>query len=134
MNIDDIKRFIAIKKELDDIAIQEAELKRERQELEQIILAEFEEQGVQNMRVDGRTVSLVRTIYARANTETGGTEALAQVLRENGLADLVKDSVNANTLASYVRELEKLEIPMPEAIANHVIVTPVFSARVKKAG
>lgn len=132
MNVDDIKRFVAIKKELDDIAIKEAELKQERLALEQIILAEFEQQGVQSMRVDGRTVSLVRTVYARANPETGGLEALAQALRENGLGDLVKDSVNANSLAAYVRELEKLEIPIPDTISPHVIVTPVFNARVKK--
>jgi hypothetical protein len=77
-------------------------VKAELANLEEAVLVEFEMTGQSKVFVDGRTYFPRRDV--RASAKNGDTEYLASVLRELGLSDIVKETVNANTLSAYVRE------------------------------
>ena len=73
------------------------------------------------------------TTKLRASARDGMQEKLYEALRKNGAGSLVKETVNANTLSSYVKELrEEHEDQVPEWIAPYVNVYEQTNVVVKK--
>ncbi len=56
----------------------------------------------QNFTRAGRMFCL--TVKTRASTVTGQKDGLYDALKQNGFGDLVYETVNANTLSSFVKE------------------------------
>jgi hypothetical protein len=104
MNISQLKEFVCLenrKKELD------AELKQTKQkldDLEQILVPQFVDDGVQNMTVDGRTVSLAQDIYASPLIDR---EDVVNALRKSELGQYIAENYNANSLTAFVREVAR---------------------------
>lgn len=78
-------------------------IKEEADKLEAELVEAFSEAGVQNLNVDGKTVYLHRSVYARRCDGITADDVKA-ALRAAGAGDLVTETVNANTLSAYVRE------------------------------
>lgn len=117
-----------------DVEKLEAQLKRAKERVEKReaqLLDFFVENGYQNVKCGGRTVSLVKRTYARPKPDEP-REALLAALRDEGYGDLIKVDVNPSTLAALVREHTAEGDPLPESIAQHIIVTDVFSVSMRK--
>lgn len=105
-------------------------LKGQRDAAGEVLIGVFERDGVNSLRsTDGRTVYLARELWARA----ADAEALTKALRANGLGDIVKETVNTQTLTSVVREHDKSGEPLPPEVADAIIVSEVFKPRVRKS-
>lgn len=104
-------------------------------ELEAELIDAFAEAGVQNINVDGKTVYLHRSVYAR-RCEGVDAEAVKAALRAAGAEDLVTETVNANTLSAYVRELtEDDDAPgLPEPLVGIVEPGERFGVRIIAGG
>lgn len=103
MNTDDIRSMQAIDGQIDTLEASIADLKKRREKVHETIINSFEREGVQNIRVDGRTFYLRRDVWARA--KRGQNDRLLEVLRrDDDTAPLVKSSASASSLAAYVRE------------------------------
>ena len=75
------------------------------------------DEGMQNVKLStGECIALSRSAYfKRAGDST--TEDICEVMKACGLADLVKETFNANTLKAYVQELhDQAEDPVDDLV------------------
>ena len=93
---------------------------------EEKLVEEFAQAGIQNIKTaTGQTVSLRREIFAKL---TGDQKKAYTALRRAGLGDFVKETVNAQTLSAYVRELEEV---LPKGLQPYINVTEVYRMRMR---
>ena len=91
------------KKELED------ETKRMTAEIEKLdkqLSDEMAKEECPNFSHNGSTFYLTSKLYA--SPKAGGKEAMFAALKAKGFGDMVKESVNANSLASFVKEQREL--------------------------
>jgi hypothetical protein len=70
----------------------------------------------------------------RASAIAGAKEELYQALRENGFGDLVYETVNANSLSSFVREQTELNgDTLPEWLLGKVNVYEKTTVKLQKS-
>ena len=107
----------------------EAEINRLKADLsarEEKLVEEFAQAGIQNIKTTaGQTVYLNREIFAKL---VGDHEEALDAFRQAGLGDFVKESVNAQTLRAYVREMDEV---LPEGLQPYIDVTEVFRMRMR---
>ena len=107
----------------------EAEAKRLATDLaarEEVLVNEFEKAGIQNIKTQtGQTVYLNREIFAKL---TGDQKKAHTAFRRAGLGEFVKESVNAQTLRAYIREMDEV---LPEGLQPYIDVTEVYRMRMR---
>jgi hypothetical protein len=109
--------------------------KEEADKLEAELIDAFAEAGVQNINVDGKTVYLHRSVYAR-RCEGVTADDVKAALRAAGAGELVTETVNANTLSAYVREFtEDDDAPgLPEPLVGVLEPGERFGVRIIAGG
>lgn len=83
----------------------EAELKWVNGEIErfnQLLVAEMVDQEVPRFDRDGKTFYIRSEIYPSVDPER--RDVLYEVIRENGFGDLIKETINFQTLAAFIKE------------------------------
>lgn len=127
-----LRRYLELRGEQ---AIAEAEgkaIKDEANLLEGELVEAFSEAQMQNVNLDGKTVYLHRSTFAqrKAGVET---EDLKAGLRAAGADDLITETVNAQTLSAYVRELtEDDDAPgLPEPLVDLLELGERYAIRIK---
>ena len=109
----------------------EAEVKRLATDLaarEEVLVEEFAKAGIQNIKTQtGQTVYLNREIFAKL---VGDHKKALTAFRRAGLGDFVKESVNANTLRAYVREMDEV---LPKGLQPYIDVTEVYRMRMRSS-
>jgi len=121
MNTAELKEFVALEKEKATLKARLKVIDSRLTELDESIAAQFVSDGVQSMRIDGRTVYLHRDIYASA--KDGARDAVVAALRDCDLGQYVKEDYNANSLTAYVREMVR-EAEEQARLDNRVIDDP----------
>lgn len=143
MDVELLRKLRSLDVEIADAETYLRDLKAARRDVEEKVLDAYETDGIQSMNVDGRTYYLSGIIRANSDGDAGGTPAVAEVLRSMNLDDLVGETVNANTLSSYVREqvaaLEadaallpidaRVRAAVGDRLADVIKVAEVFSIR-----
>jgi len=112
-------------------------------ELEPLILEQFEKAGIQNMKVGDWKPYVHSQIWA--SVDKSNPRAM-EILKANGLADLVSETVNSQSLSAYVREQvrlyedadsknleEVLKQALPDELLDVLKVSEKTSLRVVKA-
>lgn len=79
-------------------------IKDEANKLEAELIDDFAEAGVQNINVDGKTIYLHRSVFAQRCPGVDAEDVKAALIAA-GAGDLITDTINANTLSAWVREL-----------------------------
>ena len=124
--VNDYARLVGVIREL------ETQVKTHKDELakrEERLLENFSRDGIQNMKTAaGQTVYLNREVFARL---VGDTKKAHTALRRAGLGDLIKPTVNAQTLRAYVREKEESEEEIPKGLRPYIDVAEVYRLRVR---
>ena len=109
----------------------EAEVKRLAADLiarEEVLVEEFAKAGIQNVKTTaGQTVYLNREIFAKL---VGDHVEALDAFRTAGLGDFVKETVNAQTLRAYVREMDE---ELPEGLQPYIDITEVFRMRMRSS-
>ena len=108
MNMEPLREFVSLetrKKQLD------AELKSAKQrldELEEIIIPQFIEEGVPSMTVEvngaKRTLTIYPDVYA---SPLNARDEVVDALKQSELGQYVAENYNSNSLTSFVREVWK---------------------------
>lgn len=104
MNMEQLKEFVCLENRKRDL---DAELKATKQkldDLEQVLVPQFIDDGVQRMTVDNRTVSLAQDIYASPINERAEVVA---ALKASELGQYVAENYNSNSLTAFVREVAR---------------------------
>jgi hypothetical protein len=132
MNTDHLKRFVALEERRRDLETEVDRIKAEAAALEQQLLPEFEQSGMERVSIDGRTVYVERKLWAKA--KDGGNKAAAcQVLRACGLDDYVEETFNTNSLSAFVRELDREGKPLTPSLAAVLEINEIFKLRTRRS-
>jgi hypothetical protein len=108
-------------------------VKGDKAKIEESLLDQFAEDGVQNIKTsDGKTVYVLRQLWASKDEGVSDEEA-TEALEEAGLDEYVRTTFNASQLSSWVREQDKLEEPLPKSFEGVIRVAEKFSLRVTKS-
>jgi len=107
----------------------EAEVKKLATDLaarEEKLVEEFAQAGIQNIKTaTGQTIYLNREIFAKL---VGDHKKALTAFRRAGLDDFVKETVNANTLRAWVREMDEV---LPKGLQPYIDVTEVYRMRMR---
>lgn len=98
-NADKLVELRERKRELESLI---KEINVEIQETEKILIQEMVEEEMQNFTRNSRQFILTRKTYAGA--KSGMMPAICLWMKNNGLGDMVKESVHPQTLQVWVRE------------------------------
>mgnify|MGYP001256920036 CR=1 FL=1 len=112
----------------------EAETKSVNAEIEEVetqLAGLMVDQEMQNFTRNGQMFYLSTRLYASAVAER--KEELFTWLKENGYGDLVYETVNANSLAAFVREQMEETEQLPEGLAELVNVFEKTTVGMRKA-
>lgn len=102
----------------------EAIAERQKQ-LEQQLLDQFADTGLQNARVDGLTVYIRRDKYVSRKPECT-SEQVCEALREVGLGYMVAPGYNPASLKAKIAEYKVNETEVPEQLASLLNIGETF--------
>jgi len=109
-----------------DLEAEANRLKTELLAIEEKLVEEFSQAGVQNVKTTaGQTVYLNREVFAKL---VGDQKKAYTALRRAGLGDFVKETVNAQTLRAYVREVDEV---LPKGLQPYIDITEVYRMRMR---
>lgn len=139
MRNSDLKRYITIVQKIKGHEGAIGELKEKKAQLENALMKNMIDGGIQRCSLDGHTVYIKRELWAGAGE--AGMPALVAALKAAGLGDLVSESAGAQKLSAWVREHDpdKKDPPevvisrLPEAIRPVVKVSEKYGLHVVKA-
>lgn len=122
----------------DQKTVLEAQLKQVNESLAAVkaeVLTEFEQRGMNSVKVNGHTVYLWHTVRGKCQ----GDRARAAELLEVYAPGLVQKTFNLNTFSAWARELgdkdadaDELAAAMPEPLRAVFALEDVFDVRVTK--
>jgi hypothetical protein len=131
MNTGQLKRFVALEARRKELEQEIDTIKAEAAELEQSLMPEFEQEGVDRISVDGRTVYVERKLWAKA--KNGDKQAVCTALKRARLGDFVQLSYNSNSLSGFIRELDREGRAMSPGLAKVLEVSEVFKLRTRRS-
>lgn len=106
--------------------------KNQADQLQETLLEQFAEEGIQKITVDGTTTYLRRELWARV--EPGATrEQVVEGLKACGMGQFVHEAFNTQTVSAWLRDLEREGQTMPEELDGVLTTAEVFSLRNRKA-
>ena len=132
MNTENLRRYVHLKDQISKVDTDLSELKKQAGELEQELLDELSDDGINKITVDGRTVYMRRELWARKEQGVEGYE-VAQAVMKAGLDEYVQPKVNMQSLSAFVRDLDRAEEPLPYELEGVVRVDEVFRLGVRSS-
>jgi predicted translin family RNA/ssDNA-binding protein len=124
---DDLVRYRDQKKKAEDALKEINELIAQTEE--QLVAAMVEEE-MQNFTRNGRQFILTNRTYA--NAKAGMMPAVCEWMKDNGLADMVKESVHPQTLQAWVKEQIEEAGALPEELEPLVNVYEKSGISIRK--
>jgi hypothetical protein len=124
---DDLVRYRDQKKEIEEALKATNELIAQTEE--QLVTAMVEEE-MQNFTRNGRQFILTNRTYA--NAKAGMMPAVCEWMKDNGLADMVKESVHPQTLQAWVKEQIEEAGALPEELSELVNVYEKSGISIRK--
>ncbi len=104
MNMQQLKLFVSLENQKRELDARLKELKQELDGLEEVLVPQFIEDGVQRMTVDGRTVAITQDVYA---SPAICREDVVEALKQAELGQYVGENYNSNSLTAFVREIKR---------------------------
>jgi len=115
----------------DDLDVIKAELS----ELDAEIQLMFIDAGLDAVKMDGYTIHLNTTVWAKKSGKDIDQDAVCEALGAAGMFDLVKESYNSNQVSAWMRELadENGDIELPSELEGVLEATKVTQVRRRKS-
>jgi hypothetical protein len=146
MNMTHVQELVTLAKREEALDIELESIKTRMDELKQTLLPQFLTEACQQIRVDGRLLSITQDVYASPAQDR---LAVCKALSEAQLAHFVQENFNTNTLKAYVREIarevkeeclreqrifdeEALRAGLPEPLRNALRIGFLHTLRVLK--
>jgi vacuolar-type H+-ATPase subunit I/STV1 len=104
MNMQQLREFVSLENRKKDLDAELKSVKQQLDDLEEALVPQFIEDGVQRMTVDGRTVSIQQDVYA---SPLNDREDVVDALKQSELGQYVAENYNTNSLTAFVREVKR---------------------------
>ncbi len=121
LDLDAVRRFVRLKLDIEGLKGQLDRMEEERDQLAEIVSTDLLAAGLSSLpiTVDGESV----TVYTQQpfivwRKQGVDTQSLIAALKATGFDDLVKETVNSNTLQAAVRELLANGEKLPPDLAD----------------
>ena len=125
-------RLKLLKKQKKDLEDSVKALSSEIEELDRQLSDAMTEAELDRFSRNGSTFYLHSRLYA--SPSTGRKDAMMQALKQNGYGSLVVESVNSNTLSSFVREqMEANEGNIPSWLGDTISTYEKISVGIRKS-
>ncbi|MEE3405569.1 MAG: hypothetical protein VZR73_15950 [Acutalibacteraceae bacterium] len=125
-------RLKSLKKQKKDLEDSVKAIGSEIEELDRQLSDAMTEAELDRFSRNGSTFYLHSRLYA--SPSTGRKDAMMQALKQNGYGSLVVESVNSNTLSSFVREqMEANEGNIPSWLGDTVSTYEKISVGIRKS-
>ena len=125
-------RLKSLKKQKKDLEDSVKAIGSEIEELDRQLSDAMTEAELDRFSRNGSTFYLHSRLYA--SPSTGRKDAMMQALKQNGYGSLVVESVNSNTLSSFVREqMEANEGNIPSWLSDTVSTYEKISVGIRKS-
>lgn len=131
MDVSDVQEYVRLRRRQKELDAELDGVRREADQLEQALLESFSLEGLDRMTVDSTTVYLHRQLWAKA-ADTTTRQNLLESLKSVGLGHFVHETVNFQTLSSYVRDLDREGEPVPEGLQDDLDVAEVYRLRTRR--
>lgn len=115
MNTERLQKFIALEKRKIELNTELKKIAEDQARIGEGIMEDFITVGIDNIKMNGRTVYIKKDIYAQIK---GGKSAAIDVLKKAGMNDLVTEGYNTSTVNAFVRECIKGDEALPEEFGN----------------
>jgi len=147
MNMEHLKEFVALEKRKRDLDSELKSIAAQLEDLEQALVPQFLNDGVNSLRIDNRLVYLAQEIFASPLNDRG--EVIA-ALKASELGQYVSENYNTQSLKAFVREVaedirlrcqqeerlfteEEVRAALPAPLGNTLKISFVHSLRSRKA-
>ncbi|MFZ5926319.1 MAG: hypothetical protein ACOYX1_02615 [Acidobacteriota bacterium] len=147
MNIEQLKEFVALEKRKRDLDSELKQIAARLDDLEQALVPQFLNDGVNSLRIDGRLVYLAQEIYAGPVNDRSQVIA---ALKASELGQYVSENYNTQSLKAFVREVaedvrlrceqqerlfteEEVRAALPAPLGAALKISFVHSLRTRKA-
>ena len=125
-------RLKSLKKQKKDLEDSVKAIGSEIEELDRQLSDAMTEAELDRFSRNGSTFYLHSRLYA--SPSTGRKDAMMQALKQNGYGSLVVESVNSNTLSSFVREqMEANEGNIPSWLGDTISTYEKISVGIRKS-
>ena len=125
-------RLKSLKKQKKDLEDSVKALSSEIEELDRQLSDAMTEAELDSFSRNGSTFYLHSRLYA--SPSAGRKDAMMQALKQNGYGSLVVESVNSNTLSSFVREqMEANEGNIPSWLGDTISTYEKISVGIRKS-
>jgi len=129
MNIELIKKYIEIKTHLKHHSSEADKFKAQAIELEEQIIEEFNQDGINRITVDGKTVYVSKTIWPKIIDK----QKAIDILKASEYSHYISESYNTKQLASLLRELVEEEGKLPDSFAGYIEISEVYKPKMINA-
>lgn len=129
MNIELIKTYIEIKTKLKHHTEEEAKYKAIALELEEKIIEEFNQDGINRITVEGKTVYISKTIWPKIIDK----QKAIDILKASEYSHYITEQYNTKQLAALLKELIENEGKLPDSFTGYIEVSEVFKPKMIKA-
>lgn len=119
-----LNEFVTICGELKEQEEKVERIKKNRHELERILLVEFAKNKLQNMHVAGKVIYLRKDVRVQKKTDKEMSD-ICDVLRSIGGEDLVREQYAPSALTAFVKELKQSDGGVPPELLECVNVVDV---------
>jgi|SRR5579885_1413818 len=147
MNMEQLKEFVALEKRKRDLDSELKAIAARLEDLEQALVPQFLNDGVNSMHIDGRQVYLAQEIYAGPLNDRA--EVIA-ALKASELGQYISENYNTQSLKAFVREVaeevrmrcqqddrlfteEEVRAALPAPLCDALKISFVHSIRSRKA-
>ena len=125
-----IQAYIDKRAEINEVEDKLEALKADYKLQEEVLLRDYETDGIQSMNVSGKNVHMYRDLYVKL---VGDIDEAHDALRAAGEGDLLKYGVNASSLRARVKELDASETGIPEGLQPFIETTEAYKIRIRRA-
>lgn len=130
MDNDLLRLYVKLQKEKREQDLAFKKKKAECAEVEEKLLKEFEEAGMQSANVDGMTVYLHRQLHA--STGKLGKAAVIAALKETGMDEYVSETFSPSSISAFVREMDGNGQELPQKLKDTLNIYEKFSLLTRK--
>lgn len=130
LDTDALREYVELTDRKRTIEAERRDINDRLDKLEEKLLSQFEEQGMQNIKIGGASVYLHRQLWAKP--KDGDKPKAVEALKRAGLDEMVKETFNVHTVSAYFREAEANEQPTPPELDDAFDLNETYSLRVRR--
>ena len=129
----EINRFAALSKLQKTLKAELSDVNGELASLQEVVQTQFEQAGTQSMNIQGVTMYVGSSLYAKKATETTSTDDMIRVLKEAHLEEYYGPTVKTASLSAYFRRCEELGEPVPKCFTGVIDVSRKYEIKTRKS-